>query len=820
MMNVKTYGRLFRIAVALLTVISCAAVGVAQNQENIGKVQQGLVNGSVTSPAEQEQYGLVTLTRGCSASLLRNNWVITAAHCIDSPNPARGGQFITVPEDSLTLRANWPSPQERKSVRIISLRPHDVAIIRVDHPFTVNGSSGAYNRDVWRDAKLDSLSIIVFGRGINQFAQGSGASATPSRGDGSFRIGLFTTSNFDGNYYDLSGSSQSISGGDSGGPSFANINGNVMLLGVHSVCEIECVQGQTCGKWPGPGPAPAGYTNWRWVSATPVCADAAIAPVWDDIDRYLGAFVPTRPEAVKSIGRTSVPIKSIGRDKGSTTPTAGPPMSMCDRARDARARKSPAADNLEAQCRALTGTPVGASRFPICDRARDARARKSPAADGLEAQCRALGGNSSVIPPPPPIDATQHDALAAKGKAIANQDPLSIELRNRESDRLSRLGFDVGMAAAEGQTQDGPNKKRIHDSLSPAEQSSFRTAVAFSLERNKNAAYATKGATIAELDSLVAEARTADSDVFYWLGFDIATGIFGDPALGAQGNTQTGPNSLGIRDGLSAAGQRGFNAAVKFHLGRDYRRPSGATVPRDSNSPSTEVERPNGRRRDDEPVVPGDSNSPSTEVERPSGSRRDDEPVFVRPAGRRRGEAWSNQILCRGSDDKIRLEGSDELHDLYFFRTISSRVDSTGAEIQTIELGGNTALVAAGSNAAGLSEGSCAWMDRRVDGGDRGVRIRFEVPANAQLNQARHGTPVDTSPTAAERFPDASNIPIYFRDVNHYWIFTVTDSRGDYLQATASRHWKRTFGLADEVTRPIDTRGAERRDRVLSPTRP
>jgi hypothetical protein len=60
--------------------------------------------------------------------------------------------------------------------------------------------------------------------------------------------------------------------------------------------------------------------------------------------------------------------------------------------------------------------------------------------------------------------------------------------------------------------------------------------------------------------------------VFYRLGFDIATGIFGDPALGASGNTATGPGSLGIRDGLVAQGQRGFNASVALHLSRNYRK--------------------------------------------------------------------------------------------------------------------------------------------------------------------------------------------------------------------------------------------------------
>ena len=251
-------------------------------------------------------------------------------------------------------------------------------------------------------------------------------------------------------------------------------------------------------------------------------------------------------------------------------------MSICDRARDARARQFPAAPTLEAQCRAsnqpvksigrIQGPQTDAPRMSICERARDARARQSPAAPLLEAQCRAAGAAGES-----PIEATQQYDLAAKGEAIANQDPLSTELRNQQPDDSSRRGFDIGMAAAEGQTAPGPGKQRIHDSLMPAEQRGFEIAVAFSLERNRNADFAAKGAAIADADPTVAEARNAEVNVFYRLGFDIATGIFGDPALGAQGNTALGTGSLRIRDSLSAAGQRGFNAAVKLHLSRNYK---------------------------------------------------------------------------------------------------------------------------------------------------------------------------------------------------------------------------------------------------------
>ena len=168
-----------------------------------------------------------------------------------------------------------------------------------------------------------------------------------------------------------------------------------------------------------------------------------------------------------------------------------------------------------------------------------------------------------------PIDA---NALAAKGEAIANADPLSAELRNRQPNDSARRGFDIGMAAAEGHTAPGPGKDRIGASLPPAEQRGFSIAVSFSLERNRNADLAARGAAIANVDEIVAEARTAETDVFYWLGFDIATGIFGDPALGAKGDTATSPVSQKIRDSLSAAAQRGFDASVKLHLSRRYRR--------------------------------------------------------------------------------------------------------------------------------------------------------------------------------------------------------------------------------------------------------
>ncbi len=150
-------------------------------------------------------------------------------------------------------------------------------------------------------------------------------------------------------------------------------------------------------------------------------------------------------------------------------------------------------------------------------------------------------------------------------------------------------------------------------------------------------------------------------------------------------------------------------------------------------------------------------------------------------AARAAANAPSDEIRCRGYG---RTGGSE-----YVFFTVDSKSSQTGETLITYEMAFTPGVKAAGSRGEGLRPGECAFVDRPIS--ERGpFRIRFETVANAQLKQRLHGSPVDTSPTAAERYPDTQTIPAYLKDPNHYWTFFGARPAGSVFVATGHKFWK------------------------------
>jgi hypothetical protein len=172
----------------------------------------------------------------------------------------------------------------------------------------------------------------------------------------------------------------------------------------------------------------------------------------------------------------------------------------------------------------------------------------------------------------------------------------------------------------------------------------------------------------------------------------------------------------------------------------------------------------------------------------------------------------SDEIRCRGY---AKVRGA-----AYVFFTINSRPSSTGETIVTYEIAYTPGLKAAGMKGEGLRPGECSWVDRPMSQTEL-YRIRFETSANAQLKQQLHGTPLDTSPTAAERFPDVTTIPQYLKVESHFWrFFGVYNTGKGYYQATGNTYWKPILNVEDEIHRPPDDTGSKVRRRVVIPGKP
>jgi hypothetical protein len=159
------------------------------------------------------------------------------------------------------------------------------------------------------------------------------------------------------------------------------------------------------------------------------------------------------------------------------------------------------------------------------------------------------------------------DTLFLRGDVIVNRDPLAVMLRASLPDAESRRGFNTAFGSSSGDTLPGPGKDRERDALPSAERAGFNTAVSYFLMRNNSLESAAKGAAIALQVPKVAEGRVAVPDAFFSLGYDIATGLFGDPALGGEGQTAMGPGKQKVLDSFNASGKRGFEASMKLHLG-------------------------------------------------------------------------------------------------------------------------------------------------------------------------------------------------------------------------------------------------------------
>ena len=135
----------------------------------------------------------------------------------------------------------------------------------------------------------------------------------------------------------------------------------------------------------------------------------------------------------------------------------------------------------------------------------------------------------------------------------------------------------------------------------------------------------------------------------------------------------------------------------------------------------------------------------------------------------------SYELRCRGGALK--------------FSSSPGSTSSSGEQMMNMTVNFAAGTQGAGARTPILTPGQCSWVDRGFRPGEP-TEIRLEMVYFAQQQQALHGSPVDRTPTAAERYPDAQNVPQYLSSSDHYWSFWVYNTSNGYLQSTSHRFFK------------------------------
>lgn len=176
--------------------------------------------------------------------------------------------------------------------------------------------------------------------------------------------------------------------------------------------------------------------------------------------------------------------------------------------------------------------------------------------------------------------------------------------------------------------------------------------------------------------------------------------------------------------------------------------------------------------------------------------------VRTKPSLGTGGEAQQFQELrCRGGAG------------LRFLVVDEGRKVSTGEEMMYMRIDFQPGTQPADPSGRNLQPGQCAFPERVVRTNEPNQIVQ-EIVDFAQLKKQLHGDPVDTSATAAEKYPDAQNVPKYLSDAKHYWIFFVRQTGplpSGQFEASSGRAWKP--GKENQVLIPRN----KDRDRVLKP---
>ncbi|NBX93144.1 MAG: hypothetical protein EBQ85_07945 [Proteobacteria bacterium] len=214
---------------SLLTLASCQKHSGYTSEGSLPK-GRGILNGTVISKSEYPSVGLVKgPTWICTGTLISNDVVLTAHHCVTNENGTLATIKFTLDTPYSSSTNNW--------ITASSIKPYktgDLALVKLSTPI-LNVAPSELSVTAATNSNLYQMVDIV-GYGDSQTTT-SGTRKTDS-GAGTKRRGQSQLVRFDDSNATLvskpSVSNQVICPGDSGGPLFISVNGRKQLSGVAS----------------------------------------------------------------------------------------------------------------------------------------------------------------------------------------------------------------------------------------------------------------------------------------------------------------------------------------------------------------------------------------------------------------------------------------------------------------------------------------------------------------------------------------------------------------------------------------------------------
>ena len=150
-----------------------------------------------------------------------------------------------------------------------------------------------------------------------------------------------------------------------------------------------------------------------------------------------------------------------------------------------------------------------------------------------------------------------------------------------------------------------------------------------------------------------------------------------------------------------------------------------------------------------------------------------------------KAEASLDPSMSMQQSYELRCRGGGSMK----FNSTPGSTSSSGEQMMNVTIDFAVGTQGAGTGKPNLNPGQCSWIDRGFRPGEP-PQIHLEIVSFGQQAEARHGSPVDRSPTAAERYPDAQNVPQYLSSSDHYWTFWVYNTGQRYLQSTSQHVFK------------------------------